>query len=198
MGEIKKKIREPALSPAQIGIYIFVQIIGLIQGLLPLINGDDFDVYWFIFSFILDNIAYLLILWLRGVISPEGAENAKSQLLEYVGNKITEILGIIKSTPKEDLQPALERILIWTVRELDVLYQEEMKKFTDYINTEYLGDKVEPFRVKEKESSKTELELLRDSLRELNGDIEKKHPEIKQQIVTLEAKLEEIEKLEKK
>ena len=194
MGEIKKKMGEPALTPVQIGIYVLVQIVSVIQGVLPLLIGTKFNVEWFIISFIMNNVAYILILWMRGAIDPEGAENSKSQILQFMGNKIIDILGIIKSTPKDELKPALERLLIWTVRELDVFYQEEMLRFTNYIDKTYLKSEVIPFRFKEdQESSKTELEALRDNLKQLNGDITEQHPEIKAQIIALEAKLAELE-----
>jgi hypothetical protein len=140
---VNEKMKQPQINPRQLLVYVIIQIIGVIQGMLPVFLGESFNPWWFVASFIMDNVGYFCIMALRSVAIGETETDQK--LIGVFGNFIQDALAIIKNPQTDNTQKIsmFERMAVWTIRELDELYQEEFKRFTDHIRATYFnGDGV--------------------------------------------------------
>lgn len=128
---IKEKSKEAQLNPRQLGVYIIAQIIPLIQGMIPLLIGEAFNPYWFILSFIMDNVAYFMIMALRGT---KYTIKQDEKFTNIVWGFLQDLFGALRSSAGVDQKISdLEKLVVITTRELDILYQDKMNEFTTAI-----------------------------------------------------------------
>lgn len=168
--KIAEKLKQPQINPRQLLVYVMIQIINVIQGMIPVMIGEDFNATWFVISFIMNNVGYFCIMALRSVAV--GEAELDTNLLSVVGNYVSDALGILKDpkTDNTDKIRLFERMTIWTIRQLDELYTEEFKRFTDYIRDNYIenqgGEKevvpeVKPSPKIEKQNTVVKIEAIK-------------------------------------
>lgn len=131
----KGKVKAPILTPAQLLVFIIVQIIGIVQGMLPVILGESFSALWFIFSFGIDNLSYFAIMTLRGVKPDEMPDTSAATVLKNILHSITDFIvrnRVEELDPKHlEYMNGLEQILVWVVREWDLVNMDQQSVLDD-------------------------------------------------------------------
>lgn len=198
-----EKTREPEITRAQLAVFMAVQIISIIQSLLPAIFGvGKIDPIWFVIAFGINNGAYFLIMILRGKfeIKPE-LKGVIIRAIENIG-----MSAFDKSMNKEELVKSIIKSIVWLIQELDILYAEDKdlldQEFKEYIKTksrEILYG-IEPPESKEGISKPyfqkaipgatiTDTEVILNGLKQLDAGITEEAPKIKAKIAELEEEL---------
>jgi len=140
----KGKIKAPILTPAQLLVFLIVQIIGIVQGMLPVLIGEDFNGVWFIFSYVMDNLSYFAIMTLRGVKPDEMPDTSAGTVLKNILRSITDFIikhrGDTADPEKVKYMDGLEQILVWVVREWDLVNENQQSILDD--TKEYMKDKL--------------------------------------------------------
>lgn len=126
---LREKSKQPQLTPRQLLVYIVVQIVSTVQGIMPVIYGEEINWMWFLISYIMNNIAYFMIMLLRGTkydVKPDASFG------NIVMNFFKDVLRIVRDPNNSDQEKIreLEKLLIWIVRELDALYQKQLDEFS--------------------------------------------------------------------
>lgn len=194
------RAREAQITPAQLAVFMVVQVISVIQSLLPAFIGmGKIDPIWFIIAFGINNGAYFLIMVLRGKFQ------VKPELMGIVISAIENIgmSAFDKSMDKEQLVKSIVRSIVWLIQELDILYAEDKELIDEQFKT-YIKDKsreilygipapAPPPKPYLEEAAPGETiepnEVMLNSLKQLEAGITEKHPEIKAEIERLEEKL---------
>lgn len=135
---LMEKSKQPAINPRQLAIFVIVQIIGAIQGMIPLIIGEDFNAAWFMSQMILDNVSYFLIMSLRSVAPEEVPDTTAGKLAEQLMKGLIDILAkrdlSADIKQKDLLMDKLEYHVQWTMREWNTIYEERFAEAKAYYN----------------------------------------------------------------
>ena len=134
--KLMEKAKLPAINPRQLLVFVLVQILGSVQGILPIIIGESFNPYWFLAMVIIDNVSYFTIMSLRSVLPEEVPDTTAGKLAEQLMKGLIDILS--KRDLGDDvsaidlLMDQLEYHVQWTMREWNTLYQERFVKSKEY------------------------------------------------------------------
>lgn len=132
----KQKLAEPILNPKQILIFILITIYEVISNVLPAIIGDEINWAWTIGNLSIGLVGYAATMMMRAAYPKEVPNMSMTNLFqEFIKNVISICLDN-KADNSEKIN-GLERLIVWTVRELDTLYQEEYKNLTEYLQDKY-------------------------------------------------------------
>lgn len=160
-----KRTKQAVINPRQLMVFVLMNIIGVVTGMLPLFLGEKFDAYFFVGMIVLDYFAYAAIMTMRSV-KPETVPDSSMGLIGKVFSNF--VISIIKIISKRDgnkdydnLMGRLESLMHWTMTEWDVLYQEQ------------LSDGIEYYKKKLKKQHKAEADELIEKREKLQQELSK-------------------------
>jgi len=152
----RSKLHEPILNPIQVVILLGIIIFEVITNILPILMGLDINPIWVIITMTGGIMAFAITSLLRAAYPEEVPDTRITTAFKIFIKQIIDAL-FTNREEHSDLQSLLERVIVWAVREWDVLYQMEL---SDAI--EYAKAKLEKKSVPEDDST---IELKKEALR---------------------------------
>ena len=138
----KQKLHEPILNPIQIIILLLVVVFNVITAILPLLIGIEINPVWCITILTIGIISYAALALLRAAYPEEVPDMRITTAFKVFIKQVIDALTTNKGE-SSDLKCLLERIIVWSIREWDVIYQMELEDAIAYAK--------EGLRVKEPE-----------------------------------------------
>jgi len=131
-----QKLAEPILNPKQVLVFCIVVIYEVISNLLPLIFGVDLNLTFVLINIGVGILAFAVTMMLRAAY-PKLVPD--SSLIGIFKTFFKQIVDALLDNPKEesDLKTLLERMIVWSVREWDVIYQEELADSINYYKKKF-------------------------------------------------------------
>lgn len=177
----RQKARKPQITPVQLFMLILVEIMTVAEGLLPLFFGEPFNPVWFITSFVMNNLAYFVVMSMRGVMF-EGKK--PMELVQKVIQNVIEIL-VNKSTNKDEKHRQLITVVKWIMEEINQYYEVQLNTFTDHIRKTYGSDidALLGFKWLPEGSDLSSSEKLKEALETIKSVEKDLTPEFKQKLI---------------
>ena len=133
---LKQKVRSPQITPLQLFIFVIIEVATMVEGILPLFFGQEFNEIWFIISFVINNVLYFTIMALRGVIF---SGKKPMELIQQIIQNVIEIL-VNKDTNSDEKINRLMTLVKWIMEEINLYFEEQLKEFTKHVRTTYGDD----------------------------------------------------------
>lgn len=134
----KSKLHEPILNPIQVILLLGVIIFETVVSILPLLMGLDINPIWVISTMVGGLIAFAVTSLLRAAYPEEVPDTRITTAFKMF---IKQIIDAMFANPedKSDLKSLLERVMVWAVREWDLVYQEELADAIEYAKAKLNG-----------------------------------------------------------
>ena len=134
----KSKLHEPILNPIQVILLLGVIVFETVVSILPLLMGLDINPIWVIVTMVGGLIAFAVTSLLRAAYPEEVPDTRITTAFKMF---IKQIIDAMFAHPddKSDLKSLLERVMVWAVREWDLVYQEELADAIEYAKAKLNG-----------------------------------------------------------
>ena len=134
----KSKLHEPILNPIQVILLLGVIVFETVVSILPLLMGLDLNPIWVIVTMVGGLIAFAVTSLLRAAYPEEVPDTRITTAFKMF---IKQIIDAMFANPedKSDLKSLLERVMVWAVREWDLVYQEELADAIEYAKAKLNG-----------------------------------------------------------
>ena len=157
----KAKLHEPILNPIQVIVLLGIIVFEVIVNILPILMGLDINPVWVIVTMTVGIISFAITSLLRAAYPEEVPDTRITTAFKMF---IKQVVDAIFADPndKSDLKSLLERIMVWAVREWDVVYQAELEDAIEYAKSKLNGtlNTAEMDRLEEVMAIKSEIENL--------------------------------------
>ena len=130
--ETKAKINNPILSPKQVMLFVSITIYEVLSALLPVLQGESINWTTTLINLVVGLFGYAAVMMMRAAKPADVVDVGATALFQEIIKRITETLFNTTIDNSEKIHQ-LELILVWVVREIDALYQNEYATLTDYL-----------------------------------------------------------------
>lgn len=135
----KQKINEPILNVKKIVALQFVILWEVVSNIIPLLFGVQINPIWIVFNLIAGIITIVIIAIMRAAYPLEVPDATISQAFFLFFKRVVDtVIGYINKeddTSRDDALSLLERNIVWSIHEWDILNKEKMQEFIDYYKT---------------------------------------------------------------
>ena len=131
-----QKARKPQITPIQLLILVIVEMMTMVEGILPLFFGEEFNYVWFIINFVINNVLYFIVMAMRGVMF---AGKKPMELIQQIISNVIEIL-VNKDTSTDEKINRLTTLVKWIMEEINLYFEEQLKDFTEHMRQTYGDD----------------------------------------------------------
>ena len=149
----KDKLHEPILNPIQVFILLGIIIFEVVTNILPLLMGMDINPIWVMVTMTGGIAAFAVTSLLRAAYPEEVPDTRITTAFKMFIKQIVDAL-ITNQTEQSELKILLERIIVWAVREWDVIYQMELAEAVEYARKNLFPELIEPEITREEEIEK--------------------------------------------
>lgn len=132
----KQKLHEPILNPIQVTILMAVMIFTVVTNILPILLGLDINPIWVLFCIIMAIVSFAVLTMLRAAYPEQMPDTRITIAFQMFIKQIIDAL-FEKKGERSDLQTLLERIITWSIREWDVIYQMELADAIEYAKDKF-------------------------------------------------------------
>ena len=130
--ETKEKINNPILSPKQVMLFVMITIYEVLSALLPALQGEVMNWTTTLINLVIGLFGYAAVMMMRAAKPADVVDVGATKLFQEIIKRITATLFNTTIDNAEKIHQ-LELILVWVVREIDALYQNEYATLTDYL-----------------------------------------------------------------
>ena len=178
---LKQKARSPQVTPLQLFILVIIEVMTMLEGILPLFFGQEFNAAWFIISFVINNALYFTIMSLRGVMF---AGQKPMELIQQIIQNVIQIL-VNKDTNNDEKINRLMSLVKWIMEEINLYFEEQLKEFTSHISKNYGDDFNEllGFKFLPSEVVLSPNEQLKEALQTIKSVEKNLTPEFKEKLI---------------
>ena len=178
---LKQKARSPQVTPLQLFILVIIEVMTMLEGILPLFFGQEFNAVWFILSFVINNALYFTIMSLRGVMF---AGQKPMELIQQIIQNVIQIL-VNKDTNNDEKINRLMSLVKWIMEEINLYFEEQLKEFTSHISKNYGDDFNEllGFKFLPSEVVLSPNEQLKEALQTIKSVEKNLTPEFKEKLI---------------
>ena len=134
----KSKLHEPILNPIQVILLLTVIVFETVVSILPLLLGLDINPIWVVVTMAGGIIAFAVTSLLRAAYPEEVVDTRITTAFKMFIKQIVDLL-FANPEDKSDLKSLLERVMVWAVREWDLVYQEELADAIEYAKSKLNG-----------------------------------------------------------
>lgn len=127
----KERLHEPILNPIQVILLLFVVIFEVVANILPILMGIDINPIWVIVTMSIGIGSFAVTSLLRAAYPEEVLDTRITTAFKMFIKQVIDAL-ISNKEESSDLKSLLERIMVWAVREWDVIYQKELEEAIEY------------------------------------------------------------------
>ena len=134
----KEKLHQPILNPIQVLVLLGIVVFEVVVNILPLLMGMDINPIWLIATMMAGIIGFAITSLLRAAYPEEVVD---TRIATAFVNFIKQVIDALFANPddKSDLRSMLERMMVWCVREWDIIYQEELEAAIEYAKSKLDG-----------------------------------------------------------
>ena len=135
---LKQKINEPILNTKQVIVFCIVVIYEVISNILPLAYGVPINWIYVLVNIGIGILAFAVTMMLRAAYPLEMPDTSFIGIFKQFFRQIIDAVSDAKDIDAGgDLKHILERMMTWSVREWDVIYQKELQESIDYYHKKY-------------------------------------------------------------
>ena len=149
----KEKLHDPILNPIQITILMAIMIFTVVTNILPILMGLPINPIWVLFCIIMAVVSFAVATMLRAAYPEQVPDTRITTAFKIFIKQIIDAL-LQNKEEKSDFKVLLERIIVWSMREWDVIYQMELQDAIDYYKSRLKQEK-EPGTIIYKPNSET-------------------------------------------
>ena len=132
----RQKLHEPILNPIQVTILLVIVVFEVVTNILPYLMGWGTNPIWIMMTITIGIVAFAVLSLLRAAY-PEAVPDTR--IISAFQAFIKQIIDAMFENREErsDLQSLLERIMVWAMREWDVIYQAELADAIKYAKRKF-------------------------------------------------------------
>ena len=130
----KTKLHEPILNPLQVVWLLLFVLFEVISNIIPILMGLDVNPIYVVVMLIIGIVSYGALAMLRAAYPESVPDTRITAAFTVFIKQIIDAL-ITNKDEHSDLQSLLERIIVWAVREWDVLYEMDLADAIEYAKT---------------------------------------------------------------
>ena len=138
----KQKMHEPILNPIQISALLLIVVFEVVANVLPILMGLDINPWWVLSTLIIGIVSYAVLAMLRAAYPEQMPDTRITAAFQMFIKQIMDALFENKEE-KSDLKSLLERLMVWAVREWDVIYQMELAESIAYVKKRLIEKELE-------------------------------------------------------
>jgi Trk-type K+ transport system membrane component len=121
----KQKLHEPILNPIQVIILALIMLFEVISNVIPILMGSNVNPYYVLLTITIGIVAYVMLSLLRAAYPEQVPDTRITTAFQVFIKQFIDALFTNKEEQSE-LKFMLERLMVWAVREWDVIYQMEL------------------------------------------------------------------------
>lgn len=138
----KEKLHEPILNPIQITVLLVIIVFEVVANILPILMGLDINPYWVLATMVVGIISFAVLTMLRAAYPEQMPDTRITTAFQIFIKQIIDALFENKDE-SSDLQSLLERIMVWSVREWDIIYQKDLAEAIKYAKVKLIKQELE-------------------------------------------------------
>ena len=137
----KEKLHAPILNPIQVLVLLGIVVFEVVVNILPVLMGMDINPIWVIVTMAAGIVGFAITSLLRAAYPEEVIDTRIATAFVMFIKQIVDAL-FANPEDKSDLKSMLERVMVWCVREWDIIYQEELEDAIEYAKSKLNGTNV--------------------------------------------------------
>ena len=134
----REKLHAPILNPIQVLVLLGIVVFEVVVNIIPILMGLDINPIWVIVTMAAGIIGFAITSLLRAAYPEEVIDTRIATAFVMFIKQIVDAL-FANPEDKSDLKSMLERVMVWCVREWDIIYQEELEDAIEYAKSKLNG-----------------------------------------------------------
>ena len=153
----KQKLHEPILNPIQITVLLVIIVFEVVANILPILMGLDINPYWVLATMIVGIVSFAILTMLRAAYPEQMPDTRITTAFQVFIKQIIDALFENKEETS-DLKTLLERIMVWSVREWDIIYQKDLDEAIKYAKVKLIEQELEELETVPESNGTTDTE----------------------------------------
>lgn len=145
----KQKLHEPILNPIQVTALLLIVLFEVVSNVLPILMGLDINPWWVLATLTIGIVGYAILAMLRAAYPEQMPDTRITVAFQMFIKQIMDALFENKEE-KSDLKSLLERLMVWAVREWDVIYQMELAEAIAYAKSKFIEQEIDELEIADK------------------------------------------------
>lgn len=132
---LKQKINEPIINIKKLFAIMMTLLWEVVSNLIPFIAGVKVDPIWIIFNITMGIVVISFIAIMRAAYPLEVPDSSITQALFLFFKRVVDALfnyNMKDGTERDEALSLLERNIVWSIHEWDIINKEKLKEFVDY------------------------------------------------------------------